>query len=126
LTRAPRVLGVGDLHIENFGTWRDVEGRLVWGVNDFDEAAELPFANDLVRLAASALLAIEARHLLVKTKDVCAIILDGYRKSLSERGHPFVLEEENKWLRQIALNELRDPVSFWLKMESLPPMKAEI
>jgi uncharacterized protein (DUF2252 family) len=33
---APRVLAVGDLHIENFGTWRDIEGRLVWGVNDFE------------------------------------------------------------------------------------------
>src|ERR1700744_961688 len=47
LDKAPKVLGVGDLHIENFGTWRDVEGRLVWGVNDFDEAAELPFTIDL-------------------------------------------------------------------------------
>jgi uncharacterized protein (DUF2252 family) len=28
--KAPRVLAVGDLHVENFGTWRDVEGRLVW------------------------------------------------------------------------------------------------
>ncbi len=35
---APSVLAVGDLHIENFGTWRDAEGRLIWGVNDFDEA----------------------------------------------------------------------------------------
>ena len=126
LARAPRVLGVGDLHIENFGTWRDVEGRLVWGVNDFDEAAELPFTNDLVRLSASALLAIEARHLSVKTKDACALILDGYRKSLNKNGHPFVLEEEHKWLRQIALSELRDPVTFWQKMQKLPRMKGKI
>ena len=27
LAAAPKVLGVGDLHVENFGTWRDVEGR---------------------------------------------------------------------------------------------------
>src|SRR5579883_363864 len=51
---APQVLAVGDLHVENFGTWRDIEGRLIWGVNDFDEAAPLPYTNDLVRLAASA------------------------------------------------------------------------
>ena len=38
LTSAPMVLAVGDLHFENFGTWRDAEDRLVWGVNDFDEA----------------------------------------------------------------------------------------
>jgi len=41
--QAPRVLAVGDLHVENFGTWRDVEGRLVWGINDFDEVYELPY-----------------------------------------------------------------------------------
>jgi hypothetical protein len=126
LTKAPRVLGVGDLHVENFGTWRDIEGRLVWGVNDFDEAAGLPFTNDLVRLAASALLAIDAGHLSLKAKDACSVILDGYHKSLSERGHPFVLEEEHKWLREIALGELRDPVHFWQKMESLPRLTAEI
>ncbi|MEA2699973.1 MAG: hypothetical protein QOI66_4244 [Myxococcales bacterium] len=28
------VMAVGDLHVENFGTWRDSDGRLVWGVND--------------------------------------------------------------------------------------------
>jgi len=31
IARAPKVLAVGDLHIENFGTWRDEEGRLIWG-----------------------------------------------------------------------------------------------
>ena len=42
LAKAPHVLAVGDLHVENFGTWRDLEGRLVWGVNDFDEGAPRP------------------------------------------------------------------------------------
>src|SRR4249919_1830727 len=107
---APAVLCVGDLHIENFGTWRDVEGRLVWGVNDFDEAAMLPYTNDLVRLAASALLAIGEGHLSLKAKDACTAILDAYRKSLADGGSPFVLEEEHGWLRQIALGELRNPV----------------
>lgn len=31
LMDAPQVLSVGDLHLENFGTWRDADGRLVWG-----------------------------------------------------------------------------------------------
>src|ERR1700678_67153 len=56
LTAAPPVLGVGDLHVENFGTWRDSEGRLIWGINDFDEACKLPYPVDLVRLAVSAIL----------------------------------------------------------------------
>ena len=50
LASAPKVLGVGDLHVENFGTWRDAEGRLIWGVNDFDEPCRLPYANDLVQV----------------------------------------------------------------------------
>src|SRR5262245_66655470 len=39
---APRIMAIGDLHVENFGTWRDHEGRLIWGINDLDEAAILP------------------------------------------------------------------------------------
>jgi uncharacterized protein (DUF2252 family) len=126
LSKAPRILSVGDLHVENFGTWRDVEGRLVWGVNDFDEAATLPYTNDLVRLATSAILAIAGGHLSLKDKDACMVILDGYRKSLAEHGLPFVLEEQHRWLRQIALSELRDPIVFWQKMDRLPRVTGEI
>ena len=42
LAKTPPVLSIGDLHLENFGTWRDEEGRLVWGANDFDDAAVMP------------------------------------------------------------------------------------
>jgi len=122
LAKAPRLLTVGDLHVENFGTWRDIEGRLVWGVNDFDEAAVLPYTVDLVRLATSALLASDEGHLALKAKDACAAILDGYRQSLAENGRPLVLEENHGWLRQLATGELRDPVHFWQKMNSLPPL----
>ena len=48
--RAPVVLAVGDAHVENFGTWRDAEGRLVWATNDFDEAAERPIRTILFDL----------------------------------------------------------------------------
>ena len=51
--RAEPVVAVGDLHIQNFGSWRDGRGRLIWGVNDYDEVATMSFATDLVRLAAS-------------------------------------------------------------------------
>jgi hypothetical protein len=126
LKDAPRVLAVGDLHVENFGTWRDIEGRLVWGANDFDEATFLPYTLDLVRLATSAILAAEEGELAVKVKDACAAILDGYRESMVENGRPCVLEEENNWLRQIALNELRDPVHFWRTMDSLQKFNGKV
>src|SRR5215471_7132382 len=47
LLDGPIVASVGDLHVENYGTWRDLEGRLVWGINDVDEACPLPYANDI-------------------------------------------------------------------------------
>ena len=126
LAKAPHVLAVGDLHIENFGTWRDSEGRLIWGVNDFDEAHPLAYANDLVRLAVSAHLASEARHLPLKQPDICDSILEGYRAGLRDGGLPFVLGEKNEWLRQIAESELRDPVHFWSKMDALPTVKTDV
>src|ERR1700722_6911349 len=126
LANAPRVLAVGDLHVENFGTWRDVEGRLIWGVNDFDEAHPLSYANDLVRLAVSAHLAAADGHLPLKHKDICDSLLDGYRESLRCGGMPFVLGENHDWLRQIAEGELRDPVHFWAKMDALPTVKGDV
>jgi len=126
LAQAPHVLAVGDLHVENFGTWRDVEGRLIWGVNDFDETFHYSYCNDLVRLATSALLAIEENKLAASAKDACAEILDGYTKSLNEGGRAFVLEEGHRWLREIALGELRDPEHFWQKMEQLARIRNEI
>src|SRR5438552_3830750 len=93
---APRVLAVGDLHVENFGTWRDAEGRLVWGINDFDEAYPLPYTLDLVRLAASAHLAIAAHNLSVKNEEACEAILEGYSGCLKEGGKPFVLRSEER------------------------------
>ena len=126
LAKAPHVLAVGDLHVENFGTWRDVEGRLIWGVNDFDEASPLAYTNDLVRLAVSAHLAVEAGHLPLKRKDICDAIVEGYTQGLRAQGIPFVLGEKHTWLRSIAESELRDPIHFWAKMDALPTAKGDV
>jgi uncharacterized protein (DUF2252 family) len=66
---APSLLAVGDLHLENVGTWRDAEGRLIWGINDFDEAYRMPYTMDLVRLAASAHAAADEEHIAVRSRD---------------------------------------------------------
>jgi hypothetical protein len=125
LARAPHVLAIGDLHIENFGTWRDIEGRLIWGVNDFDEAWPMAYTIDLVRLAVSAHLAVEVGSLPLKREDICGTMLEGYREAILEKGCPFVLGERHPWLRRIAEGELRDPVHFWAKIDALPTLKTE-
>ncbi|MGW1542774.1 DUF2252 domain-containing protein [Streptomyces sp. NPDC002309] len=63
--RTSRVWIHGDLHAENFGTYMDSNGRLIFNVNDFDEAYVGPFTWDLKRFAAS-------------------IALIGYAKALSD------------------------------------------
>jgi hypothetical protein len=120
------VLAVGDLHVENFGTWRDQEDRLVWGVNDFDEAFPLPYTNDLVRLAAGALLAIAENQIALKTKEACEAILAGYMKGLESGGRPFVLEEDHKSLRAMAFGSARNPRRFWKKLLSEDIVKGGI
>lgn len=117
--QAPTILSIGDLHTENFGTWRDSEGRLVWGVNDVDEACVLPYTNDLVRLATSVLFAIRERWLKISDKNACDAILDGYVRCLDEGGRPVVLAEHHGWLRELALTQLRDPKKFWQKFRRL-------
>ncbi len=116
----PALLAVGDLHLENFGTWRDVEGRLVWGINDFDEVYRMPYTIDLVRLATSAHIAAQEERLNIRPRDASDAILEGYRDSLKEGGRPYVLAENHRWLRKIALNRLRDATLFWRKLERLP------
>lgn len=123
LIDSPNVLGVGDLHVENFGTWRDAEGRLVWGINDFDETASLPYPNDLVRLAASAQLAAKENHLAGESDAICETLLAGYEEAIHSGGRAFVLAEKHHWLRELAISDLRDPIRFWEKLTQWP--KAE-
>ncbi|HEY6470092.1 MAG TPA: DUF2252 family protein, partial [Candidatus Dormibacteraeota bacterium] len=123
LARAPKVLAVGDLHTENFGTWRDNEGRLIWGINDFDEAYPLAYTIDLVRLATSARLSIAAGNMQITPRAACAAILDGYSEGIAGDGLPFVLAESHPVLRGEATSELRNPVTFWTRMQGLPMLR---
>lgn len=123
LKGAPQILAIGDMHLENFGTWRDEEGRLVWGANDFDEAAVMPYALDLVRLAVSAIL---ARGNNGPTPRVVADnILAGYRRGLRDPS-PVVLERDYKWLRNAVLLENAERKAFWEKYRNLPPADAAV
>jgi uncharacterized protein (DUF2252 family) len=124
LASAPLVLSVGDLHVENFGTWRDSEGRLIWGINDFDEAHKMAYTNELVRLAASAHLAITMNHLTIKVGEACDAILKGYQEGLKGGGRPFVLAEEHRRLRDMVNTRQRNPAKFWKKMDALATVKS--
>lgn len=86
------LLSVGDLHVENFGTWLDSRQRLVWGINDFDEACELPFTSDLVRLATSIAVAAETKEIQAPLREICNRVLAGYREGVEVEGKPILVE----------------------------------
>lgn len=117
---APRVLAVGDLHVDSFGTWRDAEGRLCWGVDDFDESFPLPYTNDLVRLATSLKIVIDAQGLALKLSEACEAIITSYRQSLKTGGCPFVLAEHEQRLENLGVSRIKAPVGFWEKLKRLP------
>jgi hypothetical protein len=83
LEAGPQLLCVGDLHVENFGVWRDAEGRLVWGVNDFDEACEAAFVGDLVRLLASVMLARSTAKVRLKDEEAAEILTEGWLRTMT-------------------------------------------
>ena len=113
LAAAPRVLCVGDIHIENFGTWRDAEGRLAWGVNDFDEAEVLPYTNDLVRLCTSVVLGAAA-----SPARVCVRVLKGYERSLRAGGAPFIRGgADHERLANLAQIRAKDASEFWNRLQ---------
>ena len=74
----PDVPCVGDLHVENFGTWMDAAGTRRWGVNDLDELAWGSYRLDLIRLATSALV---TPHFSLAPDLVCRILLETWRSA---------------------------------------------
>jgi hypothetical protein len=123
LCDAPKVLAVGDLHVNSFGTWRDTEGRLCWGVDDFDESYPLAYTNDIVRLAASLKIVVDADSLSIKFSDGCEAILEGYRRSLREGGYPIVLAEREQKLGKLGVDSFKPPPDFWSKLNRLPAIR---
>jgi hypothetical protein len=107
------LLSVGDLHVENFGIWLDSRQRLVWGINDFDEACELPFTSDLVRLATSIALAAETRKIQAPLREICERVLGGYHEGVEAQGRPILVEEGgHPELKQLA-RAVKSPRKFW-------------
>lgn len=68
----------GDLHAENFGTYMNASGVLVFNVNDFDEAYVGPYVWDLKRFVASVALIGYAKAL---SDDVITELVTGFAQA---------------------------------------------
>jgi hypothetical protein len=116
------LLAVGDLHVENFGVWRNSLGDHVWGVNDFDDACELPFTSDLVRLAASIGLAAKQQKVTASAGTICTWVLKGYGSGLRGKGKPFLVRR-HEVLAVLTKDTAEKAGKFWKKkLESSKPI----
>jgi len=70
---------VGDIHTENYGTYRALDGRIRYDINDFDETTEGTFGSDCKRAASSLFLAAYAAdRSLSEATDICSAFVAGY------------------------------------------------
>jgi uncharacterized protein (DUF2252 family) len=102
--RTGRVWIHGDLHAENFGTYLDAHGRLVFNVNDFDEAFVGPFIWDLKRFAASVALIGYSKAL---ADDVISHLVRTYAAAYRERVGALARGET---VPQLTLDTTRGPL----------------
>ena len=90
-----RVWIQGDLHAENFGTYMDGEGHLVFDVNDFDEAYLGHFTWDLQRLAASV--ALLGWNKALSDDDIDGLLRTYLRAYLDQAEHFVDSDRDHQW-----------------------------
>ncbi|MFJ8866215.1 DUF2252 domain-containing protein [Streptomyces sp. NPDC102473] len=105
--RTSRVWIHGDLHAENFGTYMDANGRLVFNVNDFDEAYVGPFTWDLKRFAASVALIGYAKAL---GDDQITELVRVYAAAYRERIHALATGAKNDEVPPFTLDTAEGPL----------------
>lgn len=84
LPKSPATWVCGDLHVENFGSYKGDNRLVYFDLNDFDEAALAPATWDLVRFLASVLVA--ASDLSLRRREalaLCTDVLDRYAAALA-------------------------------------------
>ncbi|MFE0103863.1 DUF2252 domain-containing protein [Streptomyces sp. NPDC059009] len=105
--RTGRVWIHGDLHAENFGTYMDAQGRLIFNVNDFDEAYVGPFTWDLKRFAASVALIGYSKAL---SDDQIAGLVRVYAAAYRERVHDLATGAKSDEVPPFTLDTAQGPL----------------
>ena len=103
---AERIWIHGDLHVENFGTYLNSDGRLVFDVNDFDEAYVGHFTWDLQRFAAS--LALVGWQKALPEDAIRKLIARYARSYLAQVNHYVASDTDDDF--EIRLDKAEGPV----------------
>ncbi len=86
LRKAPAVWTCGDLHLENFGSYKGDSRQVQFDINDFDESLLAPATWDLVRLLTSVVVGRQSRSLgrrvASSSRQLCEVLLQAYVQAL--------------------------------------------
>lgn len=75
----------GDLHLENFGSFKGDNRLAYFDINDFDEAALAPCTLDLVRFLVSVQLGVRSLSVNAKAAELlCRTFIDTYASALAD------------------------------------------
>jgi uncharacterized protein (DUF2252 family) len=108
LASAPSAWVCGDLHLENFGSYKGDNRQVYFDINDFDEATLAPLTWDLVRLLASLrVAAAELRVVEADIQSLCRAFLDSYTHTLAVGQVRWIERETADGLIGALLNGLR-------------------
>ncbi|KAL4955811.1 hypothetical protein BDW69DRAFT_159921 [Aspergillus filifer] len=97
----------GDLHAENFGTYMDSQGRLIFNVNDFDEAYVGPFTWDVKRFAASIALIGYAKAL---SDNQITTLVRTYAAAYRDRIHLLATSDNQERVPRFTLDTAKGPL----------------
>ena len=92
--KAPVVWCCGDLHLENFGSFKGDNRLVYFDINDFDESALAPASWDLVRFLTSVLLAADdLKADAAEARKLCDSFVRSYAAALAA-GSPRWIERD--------------------------------
>jgi uncharacterized protein (DUF2252 family) len=94
----------GDAHLSNFGLFASPERRVVFDINDFDEAFVGPWEWDVKRLAASAVIA--GRDNGFGEKTCRELVVDTVRAYIKAMDHFSQMRTLDQWYFHIEVNSL--------------------
>jgi len=90
---SPVVWACGDLHIENFGSYKGSNRLVYFDLNDFDESLMAPALWEICRLTASVQVAAnEAGFSKTEKRDLLHTLINSYSQTL-QKGKPVVIEK---------------------------------
>lgn len=108
LNQAPLSWICGDLHLENFGSYKGNNRLTYFDINDFDESVLAPCTFDVTRFITSLFLAVDEIEFSADPLALATLFLNSYTAALSDGKARWIERDTAEGLVEVLLNEVQD------------------